>query len=93
MGNIINHSKDTHQFVAIVEGKVSTLDYTVSDDGKVLDYYSTFVPKELRGRNIGQDLVKTALDYAKDNQLKIKPTCPFVKRIIDQHPEYKPFVV
>ena len=93
MSCIVNHSKDTHQFVAIVEGKVATLDYTVSEDGQILDYYSTFVPKELRGRQIGQDLVKSALEYAKDHQVKIKPTCPFVKRIIDQHPEYKPLVV
>jgi hypothetical protein len=92
MNFIVNHSKDTHQFVVIVEGKVATLDYSVSADGKILDYYSTFVPKELRGRNIGQDIVKYALEYAKDNQLKIKPTCPFVKRMIDEHPEYQSII-
>lgn len=85
----ILHDKDQKQFFAVVEGKKSFLDYSISADGRTLDYYSTFVPPELRGRHIGQDIVKFALDYAKENNYKIIPSCPFVEKYIENHPEYK----
>lgn len=85
----ITHDADHKQFVTIVEGKTATLKYSLSADGKILDYYSTFVPPELRGRNIAQDIVKFALDYAKDNNYKVIPSCPFIKAYIDRNPEYE----
>lgn len=88
----ITHNKDANQFVTIVDGKISRLDYSVSSDGKTLNFYSTFVPPELRGRNLGQEIVKFALDFAKENDCKIIPSCPFVKRFIDNHPEYENIV-
>lgn len=85
----ITHDPDHHQFVAVVEDKTAMLKYSVSANGKTLDYYSTFVPPELRGRHVGEDMVKVALDYAKDNNYRIIPTCSFVKTYIDRHSEYK----
>ncbi|HUX80325.1 MAG TPA: GNAT family N-acetyltransferase [Alphaproteobacteria bacterium] len=86
---IIEHDEKNKQFVAIVEGKAATLKYSISPDGKTLDYYSTFVPPELRGRHIGQDIVKFALDFAKENGYQVIPSCPFVKTYIDRHSEYQ----
>lgn len=85
---LITHNQADKQFTSEVEGKISVLRYSLSDDGKTLDYFSTFVPPELRGRNIGEDMVLFALEYAKLNDLKVIPSCPFVKKIIDRHPEY-----
>ncbi len=85
----IKHDTERTQFVTLVEGKTAMLQYHVLPDGKTLNYYHTFVPPELRGRHIGQDLVKFALDYAKTNHFKVVPKCPFVKAYIDTHPEYK----
>jgi uncharacterized protein len=85
----VEHDEKNKQFVAIAEGKACTLEYSVLPDGKTLDYYSTFVPPELRGRHIGQNIVKFALDFAKENDYKIIPSCPFVKLYIDRHPEYR----
>lgn len=88
----VQHDKNTKKFIAIIEGKIGTLDYEVLPDGKTLDFYSTFVPQELRGRHIGDDIVKYALDYAKENHYQVIPSCPFVKRIIDKNPEYQKLV-
>ncbi len=92
MGISITHNKESLQFIANIENKSATLSYKFGSDANTLDYYSTFVPQELRGRHVGEEIVIYALDYAKENQLKIIPTCPFVKRIIDQHPEYQSLV-
>lgn len=88
----IRHDIETHKFYAIVEGKVCTLEYSVAADGKTLNYRATFVPRELRGRHIGEHLVKFALDYAKTHNYKVIPTCQFVKHIMERNPEYETMV-
>lgn len=85
----ITHNPDDKEFKAVVEGKTAFLSYNVSPDGKTLNYFTTFVPPEIRGRHIAQNIVKFALDYAKENNFRVIPSCPFVKAYIDRHPEYK----
>jgi predicted GNAT family acetyltransferase len=85
----IIHDKVNHQFTAVVNDKVAVLKYSISPDRKTLDYYSTFVPPELRGRNIGQEIVKFALDYAEENGYQVIPSCPFVERFINRREKNK----
>lgn len=85
----IEHKPDTHEFVALIEGKPATLRYHIMPGEKTLDYYSIFAPPELRGRHIGDDIVQFALEYAIENGYSIIPSCPFVKLYIDRHPEYQ----
>ncbi len=87
----IKHDKENQQFTATVEGKTAVLKYS-SPDENTLDYYHTFVPPDLRGRHIGQDLVKFALDFALENNYTIIPSCPFVEQFIKRHPEYKKII-
>lgn len=82
MAITITHDSANHQFVTTVDGKKAYLRYEIQEQGKTLDYYSTFVPPELRGQKIGEQLVKFALEYAKENQLRVLPTCPFVKKFM-----------
>ncbi|OJW52737.1 MAG: hypothetical protein BGO67_09595 [Alphaproteobacteria bacterium 41-28] len=89
---IFEHDEKNKQFVAVLEGKEATLKYSILPDGKTLDYYSTFVPPKSRGQHIGQDIVKFALDFAKENDYKIIPSCSFVKAFIDKHSEYSKLV-
>lgn len=90
--NKIQHDEMSHQFINQVEGKLAFLKYYVLPGREVLDYYSTFVPPDLRGRHIGQDLVKFALEYAKDKQHQVIPSCPFVRHYIDENPDYEMLV-
>ena len=57
-------------------------------DDTTLDYTSTFVPPELRGRGVGERLVLHALDWARAEGRRVVPTCWFVGKMLDQHPEY-----
>jgi uncharacterized protein len=52
----------------------------------------TEVPKELRGRGIAQELVTTAFQYAKDNNLKVDIVCPVATHIVQTHPEFQPLI-
>lgn len=93
MNIVVTHDKENHQFIAKLEGEVSHLKYEILPDGKILDYMSTYVPPELRGRQIAGQIVKFALDYAKENKLRVIPSCSFVQAYIQGHPEYHDIVV
>ena len=83
----IRHEPEQHRFIAQVGEQYGVLDYGLVGD-KTLDYRHTFVPHLLRGRGIATELVVYALDYAKQNNLAVIPTCPFVAEVIANHREY-----
>ncbi len=56
---------------------------------KTIIFSHTEVPPELEGQGIGSKLAKHVLEYAKEHNLKVIPTCPFIKAYILRHPEYK----
>lgn len=49
----------------------------------------TFVDEAARGRGIAEKLVKEAVDYARKNNQKVIPLCPFAKREFDRKKEYQ----
>jgi len=53
----------------------------------VIDH--TAVAKALRGKGIGNALVKTAVKFAEKNNLLIKPVCPYVKKVLESSEEYE----
>jgi predicted GNAT family acetyltransferase len=44
----------------------------------------TEVSDALRGKNVGYQLVHTAVEYARTNLIKILPLCPFAKSVFDK---------
>ena len=46
------------------------------------------VDDELRGKNVGFQLVSAAVSYARQHNLKILPICPFAKSVFEKKPEY-----
>jgi len=45
----------------------------------------TEVKPELEGQGIGAELVRSALDYARRQNLKVVPRCPFAAAYIQRH--------
>jgi predicted GNAT family acetyltransferase len=48
----------------------------------------TEVGDELKGQNVGYQLVHTAVEYARTNNVKIVPLCPFANAVFKKKPEY-----
>lgn len=44
----------------------------------------TEVSDDLRGKDVGKKLVEHAVDYARNNNLKVIPLCPFAKATIER---------
>lgn len=77
-----------NRFVTSVNGDEAYVDYEQKSDD-TLDYTSTFVPEEHREEGVGHELVIGALDYARENNMRVIATCPFVKQVIEDNPEYE----
>lgn len=88
MAEEILHNPEENRFEIPLDDGTATLDYE-EEGGDVLDFTSTVVPEELRGRGIGGELVGQALDWAREHGYRVIPTCPFVKRYVEEHPEYR----
>jgi len=55
-------------------------------------FIHTEVPPALEGQGIASRLARAALDFARENHLKVVPLCPFVSSYIRRHPEYEPLI-
>ncbi len=87
----IKHDEQKNQFLLKLSENGGVLKYQKIEPG-ILEYTSTFVDPDIRGRGYGKKLVKYALDYAEENNLKIIPACRMVKRYIQRHNEYQKLV-
>lgn len=56
--------------------------------GKVMNIYHTEVDPLLSGKNMGFKLVETGVNYAREHDLKILPTCPFARKVFLRTPEF-----
>ncbi len=72
------------QFYIQVNGKRARLKYQMKDENTI-EYVSTFVPEEYRGKSLASELVSYGLNYARENKLKVIPTCPYVKEYLDKN--------
>ncbi len=52
----------------------------------------TDVSNTLKGQGVGQKLVAYAVDYARRNQVKIIPICPFTVNQFEKNPQYNDVV-
>ena len=60
--------------------------YTMpSPDIMIIEH--TEVSDELKGKNVGYQLVHTAVEYARTHNIKIIPLCPFVSSVFKKKPE------
>ena len=75
-----------HRFELNVDGKVGFLNYRKRPGEIVLVH--TEVPHEMEGHGIGGKLARAALDYAREQNLKVSAPCPFAAEYIRRHPEY-----
>lgn len=82
----IEHDTVAHRFLARVSSGTAILAYTPAGPG-LLQLYSTYVPAPDRGRGIGGRLVEAALGYAREQGMRIIPTCWYVAQWIREHPE------
>lgn len=71
-------------FEAIEDGvKIGEMTYSVAGANKIIIDH-TEVDENQKGKGIGKILLAKAVDYARDNNIKIVPLCPFAKTMFDK---------
>jgi predicted GNAT family acetyltransferase len=83
----VQNDEKNSKFHVDVEGHEAVIEYVKTGDSYNLLH--TFVPEELRGRHLGEDLVRGALDQIKAQGGTFLPSCPFVQAFVKRHPEYQ----
>lgn len=67
------------------EAGTGILDYTL--EAGVMDIHHTYVPVELRGKNVAGQLAKAAFDFARAEELKVLPSCSYIAVYAQRNPE------
>lgn len=69
-------------------------DYRLDEtsDGAVMVFPHTVVEERHGGQGVGGDLVRGALDAARERGMLVRPVCWFVEGWIDRHPDYADLV-
>jgi predicted GNAT family acetyltransferase len=86
---MLNHEKSGHRgaFVWMQDGKrLAEMTYTVAGSRVIIDH--TQVDDSLRGQGIGAKLVRGAVDWARTDNVKLMPLCPYAKSVFDKTPDY-----
>jgi len=85
------HEKENERFVIYSEGNEVYVEYSMIGNKIIL--YHTYTNPALRGKGLAALVVRAALEFAKENNLKIIPTCSYVQSFIAKNDEYKELVI
>ena len=83
----IAHDPASQRFTTDVDGQTAYLEYERAGDVMVITH--TIVTPAIGGRGIAGNLVRSAIEYAKANGLKVDPQCSYADAWIQRHPEYE----
>ena len=83
---MVVHNPEQSRFEIVQDGHTAELVYRLKP-GKIVMVH-TGVPAELEGRGLAKELAVAGLEYARANNLKVVPLCPFVASYVKRHPQY-----
>ena len=81
----VKNNPATSRFEVTVGDDVAFAEYRLQPGKIVLPH--TVVPPAFEGKGVASALARTAFGYARDNGLKVIPTCPFMSAWVKKHPE------
>ena len=86
----VRNNQEQHRFEIDLGDSVAIAVYTPMA-GKIM-FTHTEVPEAHEGKGVGTALIRAGLAYARENGLKVIPTCPFIAGYISKHPEWHDIV-
>jgi len=70
------------------DGRLAELTFSAAPDGQLVILEHTEVDESLRGQGIARRLVEAAVNWARDQNIKLGPVCPFAKAVFDREPAF-----
>ena len=87
----VTDDPENHRYVATVDGEQAGIAVYHLAQGRHL-FVHTEVDDAFSGQGVGGQLVQGALDDVRAGGGKVVPLCPFVKRWIGDHEEYRSLI-
>lgn len=87
----VEHNEGKRRFEVVIDGRTAMAEYQLVKDRIIFTH--TEVPEPLEGNGLGARLAKAGLEYAREQNLKVMPLCPYIAGYISQHPEYQPLLM
>lgn len=81
-------NKEKKRFELRVNGHSGYIEYIINKTGLIFLTHTEVAP-ELEGKGIASRMVKDALEYIGEYDLKLVPLCPYVATYLERHPEYQ----
>ncbi len=80
----VKHLPDEQRFVILHEGDEAVLAYRLFNDGEksAIDFNSTYVPPEFRGKGLAEKLVRTGIKWAKEQGYELHASCWYAAKFI-----------
>ena len=82
------HKKKGSFFIEENGERIARMQYFHSKPGEITIYHTEVDPK-LAGKGIGRDFVAAGVKFARENDLRIIPTCSYTKSVIDKTHEFQ----
>lgn len=89
MESEIRHSRSGHRgafFWQQGDTRLAEMTYTVAGSRVIIDH--THVDDSLRGKGVGAKLVQAAVLWARAENAKLLPLCPYARSVFDKTPAY-----
>lgn len=83
---IVKHEQIDHKgtFTAVEDGqKIGEMTYSKAGSDKIIIDH-TEVDENQKGKGVGKILLAKAVDFAREQNIKIIPLCPFAKTMFDK---------
>ena len=87
--NNIQHERNGHRGAFFLERdgeRLAQMTYTVAGTRVIIDH--TDVDERLRGTGMGRKLVDAAVQWARQENARLMPLCPYAKSVFDKTPDY-----
>ncbi|MEV7398421.1 GNAT family N-acetyltransferase [Aeromicrobium sp. NPDC092404] len=88
MTHTVTHNSDENRYEIHVDDTLAGFTKAF-EDGDVVTFPHTEVFDEFEGQGLASELVTGALDDIRARGKRIVPTCPYVARFVERHPDYQ----
>lgn len=82
------HNTERKRFEIQLGEQMALVSYIVGSSEIIFTH--TEVPRSYQGLGVAAKLTKVALDYAREQGMRIRPICQYTAAYIKRHPEYQP---
>lgn len=83
----VTRNEAENTFEVWVEGHLCKLDYIRDGNNLIIAHVGVY--PEFRGRGVAGKIMEAALEYARQNSLRVIPMCSYAVHYIRQNPQYR----